>query len=89
MIRIAETVNTLVMMFDDPRYLPVVIDLGKNPFANRRMLLHLSTLFQGESSRFLKKSGGKPHLSDVVDESAQMGKLLLAVGQPESNRNIP
>ena len=77
-VRIAETVYALVVMTHDARNLSVILDLGKNPFANRGMLLHLSPLVQGESSRLLKKACGQSHLSDVVHEPTQMHEILLS-----------
>ena len=77
-VRIAETVYTLVVMTHYARNLGVILDLGKNPLANRGMLLHLSPLVQSEGPRLLKKACGKPHLSDVVHEPTQMHEILFS-----------
>src|SRR5919199_1587 len=47
-VRVTVTVDTLVVMADDPRDLGVILDLPQNALANARVRLHLTPLFKGE-----------------------------------------
>jgi hypothetical protein len=58
------------MMSYDRSDLSVILNVGKDPFSNRRMLFHQPPLFQGERAGFFKKPSGKADFADVVDEPA-------------------
>ena len=66
-------------MPNDLRNLGVVIDVGQNPLADHGVLFHLTAFVKSESTRLLKKSWRKPNLPNVVNKSAQVGKLNLGL----------
>ena len=54
MVRITKAIDPLMMVPDNSSDLTIVIDLGEDAFPNRRVLLHLSTLFKRQGSGFLE-----------------------------------
>ncbi len=57
-----------MMVTYDLGNLSVVLDLSEDSFTDRAVLLHLSSLFQGQRPGLLKKSSRKTNLPNVVDE---------------------
>ena len=54
-IRVALSIDSLVVMPDDRRDLGVFVDVGQDALSDRRMFLHLATLVESESTRFLQE----------------------------------
>src|SRR4029079_13690729 len=76
-VRIPHAVDALVMRTDDVADFRVVVDVAQDPFADLRVLLHLSTLVQCEWAGLLEQTGRKPDLPYVMDEAAKVNQLLL------------
>src|SRR4030095_11204632 len=68
--------------------LRIVFDLREDAFTNSGVLLHLAPLLQAESPRFFEQAGRQADLANVVDQSAQMRKLLLLLGQAQAVSDI-
>jgi hypothetical protein len=71
-----------MMVTHDPCDLCVVVDVRQDPLTDHCMLLHQPTLLRSERTRLLEKPSRQTHLSDVVDEAAQVGHLLLLRRKP-------
>src|SRR4051794_37970407 len=76
------------MVPNDGRNLSVVLDSGKNPFADHAVLLHHAPLVQRQRPWFLQEPGRQTNLADVVNESGEEDELLLVVAQTHSPRDV-
>ena len=82
-IWVALAVDPLVMVTDDRRDLRVLVDVGEDSLADRRVLLHLASLFEGERARLLQKPRRQPDLADVVNEAAEICLVAdVSAGSP-------
>src|SRR6266540_6655939 len=78
-----------MVVADDPRDLLVVLYLRKDPFTDSGVLLHLPTLVERQWAGLLEQPRREPNFPDVVDEPAQVGKLLLFFGKPHTCCDVP
>ena len=76
------------MVTDDRRDLGVVVHVAEDPFADDRVLLHLTTLLKGERARLLQQPSRQPDLPDVVHEPAEMRELLFLAREPHPLRDV-
>ena len=67
------------MMAHDGCDLGVVVNLRENPLADLRVPFHDTALFEGEGTRLFEQSWWKADLADVVNQSSQVGQLLLVL----------
>ena len=62
MIRIAEPIDTLMVVAHDVGDFAVVIDVAKNPFADHRMLFHLRRSSKVNAPGFSNRPAARPIL---------------------------
>src|SRR5262245_10879803 len=68
--------------------LRIVVHLGKDSLPDHGVLLHVASFFKSQSPGFFKETGWKSNFPDVVDESAQMRKLLLSRLEPKACSDV-
>ena len=76
-VRISLAVDSLMVMADDSGDLRVLVDIGEDSLADRRVLLHLAAFLECQSSGFLEQTGRESDLPDVVNEAGNERALLL------------
>ena len=72
------------MVSDDYGNFTVVLNVGKDPLPNGRVLLHLGALFRHKSPGLFEQAGRQSDLADVVYQAAQVKRPCSAVDQPNS-----
>ena len=80
-VRIALTVDSLVVMADDPSRSPSTRHVGEDALSDRRVLLHLAALLERERAGLFEESRRKADLPDVVDEATEVRLVAHLVGE--------
>ena len=66
-----------MVMAHDGGDLGVRVDVRQDSLTNLGVKLHLSSFLQRERARLLQQASRKTDLADVMNESADIGELLL------------
>ena len=70
-------VDALVVVANYLGDFAITIHLRENPLADLRMSLHLAALVECQRTPLLEEAWLKPHFPDVVNQAANLNKLLL------------
>ena len=81
-IRVSLAVDALVVMPDDRRDLGVLVDVGEDPLADRRVLLHLASLLERQRAGLLEEPRREADLADVVNEAAEIRLIPISSASP-------
>src|SRR3954447_8048594 len=87
-VRVARSVDSLVMRADDVRHLAVVLHGEQDVGADLGVLTHPCPLLVGQRGLLVQDLRRQPDLADVVHQSGEVDELDVLLGHPHLARDV-